>query len=296
MNRLYCSLRGGLGNQLFQVAHALLLAERYNAELLIDDGWYRGRRRAAETPRDCCLSSFQLPCRMVSAGERRVLAWMDLALALQKRLKWRLLPIHFEGLPLPPRRLSRAAVVVVQGNWQQHALMAPLRPRLQQQLRLREGLLSSGHRERAASIVQDPESVFVHVRRGDYVADVRTAAAHGVCSLEYYAQALALLQQRLDRPHLYLFSDDLAWAQRHLPLESWRVSAVDSRRYETAALADVADFDLMRQCRHAVMANSSFSWWAAFLLQKPDSLVIAPRQWFSWGSPPELYGPDWLVL
>ena len=296
MRRLYCSLRGGLGNQLFQVAHALTLAERYNAELLIDDGWYRGRRRAAETARACCLPAFQLPYCLASAGERRFLAWMDAALTLQKRLKWRLLPIHFEGLPLSPRRLSRAAAVVVQGNWQQHALMAPLRPRLQQQLRLREGLLSSGHRERASSIAQDPESVFVHVRRGDYVADARTASAHGVCSLEYYAQALALLRQRLDHPHLYLFSDDLAWAQRHLPLEGWRVSAVDSRRYETAALADVADFDLMRHCRHAVMANSSFSWWAAFLLQQADSLVIAPRQWFSWGSPQELYGPDWLVL
>jgi len=296
MKRLYCSLRGGLGNQLFQVAHALLLAERYSAELLIDDGWYRGRRRAVETPRACCLRAFQLPYRLASARERGVLAWVDAALTLQKRLKWRLLPIHFEGLPLSPRRLSRAAVVVVQGNWQQHALMAPLRPRLQQQLRLREGLLTPGHRERASAIAQDPESVFVHVRRGDYVADGRTAAVHGVLSLDYYAQALAQLRQRLRKPHLHLFSDDLNWAQRHLPLEGWRVSAVDSRWHETAALADVADFDLMRCCRHAVIANSSFSWWAAFLLQQPDSLVIAPRQWFSWGSPPELYGPDWLVL
>ena len=296
MRRLYCSLRGGMGNQLFQVAHALLLAERYSAELLVDDGWYRGRRRTAETPRACCLSSFQLSYRLASARERRALALMDAALILQKRLRWRLFPIHFEGLPLSPRRLSRAAAVVVQGNWQQHALMAPLRPRLQQQLRLREGLLSPGHRERASAIAQDPESVFVHVRRGDYVANARTAVAHGVCSLDYYAQALGLLRQRLRQPCLYLFSDDLAWAQRHLPVEGWRVSPVDSRRHETVALADVADFDLMRHCRHAVMANSSFSWWAAFLMQQPDSLVIAPRQWFSWGSPPELYGPDWLVL
>lgn len=296
MRRLYCSLRGGLGNQLFQVAYALALAERYNAEMLIDDGWYQGRRRYAETPRACCLPAFQLPFRLASARERRVLAWMDTALTLQKRLKWRLLPIHFEGLPLSPRRLSRAAAVVVHGNWQQHALIAPLRPRLQEQLRLREGLLSPGHRERAASIAQYAESVFVHVRRGDYVADARTAVAHGVCSLDYYAQALGLLRQRLSQPRLYLFSDDLPWAQRHLPLEGWRVSAVDSRRHEKLALADVADFDLMRHCRHAVIANSSFSWWAAFLLQQPDSVVIAPRQWFSWGSPPELYGPDWLVL
>jgi hypothetical protein len=52
----------------------------------------------------------------------------------------------------------------------------------------------------------------------------------------------------------------------------------------------------MRHCRHAVMANSSFSWWAAFLLQQSGSLVMAPRRWFSWGSSPQLYGPDWLLL
>jgi hypothetical protein len=296
MRRLYCSLRGGLGNQLFQVAHALTLAERYSAYLLIDDGWCRGRRRAAETPRAFCLPAFQLPYRLASSRERSFLALMDIALILQKRLKLALFPIHFEGLPLSPGRLSREAVVVLHGNWQQHALIAPLRPRLRQQLRLREGLLSPAHRELAASIASDPSSVFVHVRRGDYVADARTAAAHGVCSLAYYSDALAVVSRKLHDPHLYLFSDDLAWAQQHLPLEGWRVTAVDSRHYETAELADVADFDLMRHCRHAVMANSTFSWWAAFLLQQSDSLVIAPRQWFSWGSPAELYAPDWLVL
>lgn len=296
MIRLYCTLKGGLGNQLFQAVHALALAEHYNAELLIDDGWYRGRRRAAETPRACFLPAFQLPYRLANPRERRVLAWMDAALTLQKRLRLRLLPIHFEGLPLSPRRLSSSTAVVVHGNWQQHALVAPLRPRLQQQLRVREGLLSPDHRKRAASIAKNPESVFVHVRRGDYVADARTAAAHGVCSIDYYAKAFALLQQRLHQPHLHLFSDDLAWAQRHLPLEGWRVTAVESRRHEPAALADVADFDLMRHCNHGVMANSSFSWWAAFLMQTRTSLVIAPRQWFKKGTSTRLYGPDWLIL
>ena len=296
MKRLYCSLRGGLGNQLFQVAHGLALAEQYGAVLVVDDGWYRGRRLTSEWPRSFCLPWFQLPVRLPTARQRVFLACMDAALKLQKRLKWRLLPIHFEGLPLSSKRLAKAPVVVVQGNWQVHGLMAPLKPRLQQQLRPRQGLLSAAHQVRAAEIASDPGSVMVHVRRGDYVSHARTAAAHGVCSLAYYAEALAVVRQRLSEPRIYLFSDDLVWAQQHLPLEGLRVTAVDSRQHEAPELADLADFDLMRQCRHAVMANSSYSWWAAFLLQQPESLVIAPRQWFSWGSPPELYGPDWLLL
>jgi len=296
MKQLYCSLRGGMGNQLFQVAHGLALAEQFSAELVIDDGWFRGRRLPFETARACCLPWFAIDARLASPAERWVLALVDLVLKLQKRLRWRLLPIHHEALPLSPRRLQRAHAVVVHGHWQDHGLMARQRSLLLQQFQVRPGLLSATTQAWIETIASMPNSVFVHVRRGDYVSERRAAQAHGVCPPEYYARALPVLRQRLGDPPLYLFSDDLDWARRHLPLQGWSVTAVDATGWERPELVDLAEFELMRRCRHGVMANSSFSWWAAFLLQSAHSLVIAPERWFSWGAPSELYAPNWLLL
>ena len=285
-----------MGNQLFQVAHGLALAGRFGAELVIDDGWFRGRRLPSETPRACCLSWFAIEARLASPAERGVLTLVDLALKLQKRLRWRLLPIHHEALPLSQGRLQRAGAVVVHGHWQDHGLMAGQRPVLLRQFQVRPELLSPTTRSWLETIASMPNSVFVHVRRGDYVSERRTALAHGVCPPEYYARALTVLRQRLGDPPLYLFSDDLTWAWRHLPLQGWSVTAVDATGWERPELVDLAEFELMRRCRHGVMANSSFSWWAAFLLQSAHSLVIAPERWFSWGAPSELYAPNWLLL
>ena len=296
MKRLYCSLRGGMGNQLFQVAHGLGLAEAYGAELVIDDGWFRGRRLAFETPRACCLPWFAIDARLASRSERWGLTLADLALKLQKRLRWRLLSIHFEGLPLSAERLQRARAVVVHGSWQVYGLMASQRPLLQEQFQVRPGLLSPTTLSWLETIARTPDSVFVHVRRGDYVSDRRTAQAHGVCPPAYYARALNVLRQRRGDAPLYLFSDDLDWAQNHLPLQGWSVTALDASRWERPELVDLAEFELMRRCRHGVLANSSFSWWAAFLAEAPGAVIIAPKQWFSWGAPQALYGPDWLLL
>lgn len=296
MKKLYCSLRGGLGNQLFQVAYGMALASQYGAELILDDGWFHGRRLPSETPRRFGLGYFRIDCRFPGSGEKLILALIDFALKLQKRLKLRLLPIHFDGLPLPARRLASENVVFQHGCWQSFALVEPIRTQLRRQFRLRDGLFSRMHARRLAEIALCPESVAVHVRRGDYVSSALASVAHGTCSLNYYADALSIVRRRLESPRIYLFSDDLAWAQANLPLDGLSVVAVDSARFESPEFVDLADFDLMCNCRHAVIANSSFSWWAAFLLQTDDSLVIAPRQWFSWGSPSELYGSGWLIL
>ena len=296
MKTAYCSLRGGLGNQMFQVAMCLGLAQHHNARLVLDDGWFRGRRYKSETVRQFCLPYFKHHYRLPGRRERLLLALMDFGLKLQKRIRLRLLPIHFDRLPLSEWRLSREPWVVVQGDWQDFALVAPWRIQLQQLFRFRDGLFSDEHQHRVAAIVTEPASVAVHVRRGDYVLNSNAAAVHGVCPLDYYEKALAAVRQKLGLPHVFLFSDDLDWALRELPLQGIQVTAVDSSQAEIPSLADLADFDLMRHCKHAVIANSSFSWWAAFLLQTPESLVIAPKQWFVKGSSTQIYDPEWLLI
>ena len=136
------------------------------------------------------------------------------------------------------------------------------------------------------------DSVMVHVRRGDYVSLAAAAANHGTCTPEYYRAALDLLRQTVPAPTLFVFSDDPAWATANLRFDV-------PTRYVSHNPPSEPDQDLrlMSACRHAIIANSSFSWWGAWLGQGERRVVIAPSRWFADGRPtPDLIPTDWRTL
>jgi len=119
------------------------------------------------------------------------------------------------------------------------------------------------------------ESISLHIRRGDYVSNVYTNSVHGTCSLDYYQQAVTLLESKLNNPHFFIFSDDLAWAKEHLSfIENVTFVELDVN------IPDHDEMFLMSQCLHHIIANSSFSWWGAWLNKNLDKIVIAPKRWF----------------
>ena len=286
-------MRGGLGNQLFQYAHAFWLANELSAELVVDDGWYRGRRPRRETSRRFLLDSYVLPFRYPTACERLGLALVSLVVPVQKRFGVRLFPFHLEGLPLQWQRLWRSRTVVVQGYWQGFHQVQRVLPQLRTMLRPSVSLSSKAYSRILDEVSSCPEPVVVHVRRGDYMANPISAAYHGVCSLEYYSRAFAHLQSHCRHPHLFLFSDDLTWACENLPFGDMPFTPVDLGDQPDA---DLAELDLMSRCHHAIIANSTFSWWGAVLIDHPGRIVITPFQWFASGPAPELYVPGWVVL
>ena len=117
----------------------------------------------------------------------------------------------------------------------------------------------------------------MHVRRGDYVNDTATRSVHGACSVEYYTNAFAYMQQQFPDAAFIFFSDEPAWVHdtfiKHLPgsMVMQNNNGADSWK----------DMYLMSQCNHHIIANSSFSWWGAWLNSKKDKTVIAPKQWFA---------------
>jgi hypothetical protein len=121
------------------------------------------------------------------------------------------------------------------------------------------------------------ESVSLHVRRGDYVSNARANAVHGTCSLAYYRQAIALVRERVIAPRFFIFSDDISWARAHLSFDDAPATFVDWNGPE----APQEDLRLMARCRHHVIANSSLSWWGAWLSTTPGQIVVSPRDWFS---------------
>ena len=120
----------------------------------------------------------------------------------------------------------------------------------------------------------DCESVSVHVRRGDYVSNPTTAQVHGFLGLEYYQKAMNTMLEKIDNPHFFVFSDDPEWTERNIKTDA----PVTYIKYNGAK--NYEDLRLMSTCKHHIIANSSFSWWGAWLSPDRENIIIAPKRWF----------------
>jgi hypothetical protein len=128
----------------------------------------------------------------------------------------------------------------------------------------------------AQAEISAANAVSLHIRRGDYVSNAKFNAAHGTCDLDYYARAAAFVAERVGDPVIYAFSDDPAWVAENLKLP-FEMRFVDHNDGSTAH----EDLRLMATCKHHIIANSSFSWWGAWLNPLKDKVVAAPTQWFA---------------
>ncbi len=142
--------------------------------------------------------------------------------------------------------------------------------------------------------IQQKNAVSIHVRRGDYVNNAATLAVHGVCPLAYYEQAISYLKARVANPYFVVFSDDLPWVQHNLAALLPGAHEYVSNNQGSASYNDMR---LMSCCRHHIIANSSFSWWGAWLNPRKDKMVVAPRRWFNRGADtPDLLPASWCKL
>ena len=137
------------------------------------------------------------------------------------------------------------------------------------------------------------QSVSLHVRRGDKAWRPKVKSAHGVLSLDYYAQAVAAVAARVPDPCFFVFSDDLDWARENLRLP-FPAFFID----DNAGQPDCEDLRLMSACHHHIVANSSFSWWGAWLHPLPESVVVAPARWVNDQrlQNPRLLPPHWELI
>jgi hypothetical protein len=263
---------GGLGNQLFQYAAARNVSERLGVPLAAELSWFRHPPRNV-TPRRLYLTEYRLPLTEMP----RNLSWR--LSALHRRFpswSWRLLGVEpiIEGRSSPLNVRSSDRTACLEGYWQDESLILPIREILLSELQPQAPLDSID--AAVLSEIDSCESVSIHVRRGDYVSLPSAAKHHGTCSTAYYERAFRSLASRVHNPRLFLFSDDLEWAMANLP-SSWPIRAVGHSCEDRA----VRDLRLMSSCRHHIIANSTFSWWGAWLGERPGSVVVAPSRWFA---------------
>lgn len=269
-------LMGGLGNQMFQYAFGRRLAHDHGVPLRLDTGLL-DHPSPGVTRR-----AFGLHCLSINAT--RADARVTRAIERSDRLT-RFLPSRFRRKRrlvekthrYDPAFLKVTPPVLLTGYWQSEEYFAPIRDIL-----LREFSVSIPPEPRAETLlaeIRGRRSVSIHVRRGDYVSNQRARAHHGQCGPAYYRTALERVRQRAGDLHAYVFSEDIAWAEANLALPG-NVTFVEpfdrNLPYE--------DLRLMTACHHHIIANSSFSWWAAWLGAKEDSVVVAPERWSLVGS------------
>ncbi len=132
---------------------------------------------------------------------------------------------------------------------------------------------ANAENKRVIDLIAQVNSVSLHVRRGDYI---NHSELGGICDLAYYQKAIAYIREKVANPHFFVFSNDLDWCKDNLPLNS-NVTYVDFNTGEYS----FRDMQLMSLCKHNIVANSSFSWWGAWLNVNPDKIVITPSRWFN---------------
>jgi len=125
-------------------------------------------------------------------------------------------------------------------------------------------------------IIKSPVSVSIHIRRGDYVDNPKTNKYHGLCDLQYYCDAVNTVKEKIGGDFkIFIFSDDINWAKKNIKFPCEINFVFDSE------ITDYEEMYLMSLCKHNIIANSTFSWWGAWLNINPNKIVIAPKKWFN---------------
>ena len=261
-------LRGGLGNQLFQYAAARALALRLGTSVALDIRNYRRKGvRAYE------LASYDLPVAFADWAHRPPRRGNRIRFALWRALHPRLNLFYEKQHAFDPAVLSLPDETHLQGYFQSELYFAEIADTIRRDLTLSR---LSPEGEAVLRRIAATTSVSVHVRRGDYLSDARNAEFFGAPEPAYYRDAAGLVAERLPaNPTFFVFSDDLEWTRANLALP-FPAQFVDL----PAASPPAESIALMAACRHHVMANSTFSWWGAWLNPSPDKIVVAPRRWF----------------
>jgi hypothetical protein len=266
-------LLGGLGNQLFQYAAGRALADRHGSELFMDMAYFKEEH--GMTPRPFELD--KLNCGIQIAVPGRIDRIVNRSRA--QKLADKIFPYrryHLqENQEFPVVSPGKKMDVYLDGYWQSENYFRSIEKTIRLEFTFRSRV-NTETEKLAAEILKNERPVSVHIRRGDYLASEAMKNWLGVCSVDYYHKAFKYICDRIGEPYYYVFSDDLDWVKENIIRENTNMQAVAHNRGSDSW----QDMYLMSLCRHHIIANSSFSWWGAWLDPNPGKIVIAPEKWF----------------
>ncbi|GEO09128.1 alpha-1,2-fucosyltransferase [Segetibacter aerophilus] len=263
-------INGGLGNQLFQYAAGRALAEYHQVPLKIENSFYKTVDFASFE-----LERFNAQVQLASVDEIEKFNSKNFFTKACSKI----LPVHKKIFFVEPyshfynKFFSAPSNSYLKGLWQSEKYFSSIKDTIRHEFILKDKLVI--HLRPKAEAMRKENSVAVHIRRGDYT-NPNVEKVMGLLRLDYYKKALSLLQKKTGNLKVYFFSDDIEFVGKNMTLNydfEFVSGAITSRNYE--------DFYLMQHCKHNIIANSTFSWWSAYLNNYNEKIVVAPKNWFN---------------
>jgi len=258
---------GGLGNQMFQYAFGRAKALKNKSEFRI---FFEHGKSSAK--RDFLLENFNIKSET----------------AEKLKIKDKLFKITEEEYTFSQKMYDISDGYFV-GIWQSEKYFKDFENEIRADFVLKNDL--SVKASEIKNVIASTNSASIHVRRGDYALDERVNKKHGLVPLEYYARATAYTTGKIVSPKFFVFSDDIAWAKANLSLPPSAVFVSGN------GISECEEMVLMSLCKHNIIANSTFSWWGAWLNQNKNKIVIAPEKWFASGADEsDLIPENWIRI
>ena len=281
-------LMGGLGNQLFQFSAAYAYAQKCNVPLSVELGFINANPAHGGYRLDNLLlgSHIHNRCNSWAAKNfiyRIFMKWPNMGCSIVANF------VHdscVEEMVVSPALKSTTLL----GYWQNEKHFRDYRTFLKNNI---IPIRVSDSARNIEAEINKCMAVSLHVRRGDYVNNQRALSVHGICSIFYYKQAISKIKLDIVEPHFFVFTNDASWVKQEFGelFEGVKMTLVEGNTQEE-------DLWLMSQAKHHIIANSSFSWWGAWLAKHEQQIVIAPTPWYDmppkYSTDPSL--PEWIRL
>jgi hypothetical protein len=265
-------LMGGLGNQMFQYAFGKSLEAKFNSPIFFDKSWF-DQKFENVTPRVFGLDAFNIslhfidPKRLFFRNPQH--SWFKI---LKQKIKGKIVCQKITEACFSFNQIKPNGNFYLEGYWQNNEYYEGIRKIIVEEFHFPK--FSRPEDINLQDIILGCESVAVHIRRGDYVSSPKTNQYHGTCSMKYYKDAVNKILFEIPNAKFFLFTDDPDYVKSNFGfLSDWTLVS-DNRR------AEVDELNLMHLCKHFIIANSSFSWWGAWLSRNPNKIVVAPKRWY----------------
>jgi hypothetical protein len=272
-------LMGGLGNQMFQYACGKALSQRLNTELVLDTTRLQMKKKGAKIT----FRSFELNIFKLNTREAEKFEILKLKPILYRIINVFYIRLGFSGIQISKYFIEKnfsynttilkvSSNCFISGYWQSPYYFQSIETLIREDFKFKNDLdqKNSTH----LNFILNSCSVSLHIRRTDFL-NIKSHDIHGICSLEYYNNAIEFISKKVCNAHFMIFSDDIEWAKENLKMRfpcSFVSGNIGDKSY--------IDMQLMSSCKHNIIANSSFSWWGAWLNGNNDKIIIAPKQWF----------------
>ena len=285
-------LQGGLGNQMFQYAAGRALSIKNNTTLKLDLSWFQD----AEA-RPYLLDQFAIKAETATKkeielfrGDKKEQFPNRIARIVSNTLNNRI--YREKGFCFSKKIFSVSDNTYIKGYFQSDKYFNAITDTIKNEFSLINPH-SSRHNE-TVNKISGCNSVSVHIRRGDYVSSKNASEYHGNLGIQYYQQAATLIAGKTTgTPHFFFFSDDIDWAKKYVVLD-YPTTFIEGGNEANCH----EEMHLMSICKHNIIANSTFSWWGAWLNNNTDKIVIAPENWFAKpkynSNTQDIYPDSWL--